>query len=217
MTFRELKDATLRALAENVTAPIAWTDDQVGRGLNEALSMFALMAGRPQGDASLTLIPGVTMVLVPTTLLHVLEIRLAGRLLTKGDVKALEAKRPGWLGDPPGTPREWFPIGRFRFGLYPRPSSALALTLRGILQPVDMAADADVPPLTVEDQEALVRYATYYGLLSGGEVDLDRALIIYGVPDQNGVTPRGSFMYYVAKTGQDQSRVQAVLPVEVGR
>jgi hypothetical protein len=121
------------------------------------------------------------------------------------------------MSDGPGTPRQWFPIGRFRCGLYPRPNAAYTLVVGGILQPANLVNATDVPGLPVEDHEALVRYAIYYGLLMGGEADLDRALGVYGVPDAKGAIPPGSFLHYVSKAMTDQGMLQAVLGAEIRR
>lgn len=179
MNYSDLLTATTNTLAENAVSPLVWSQAEIGRGINEGMLMFSLLSMAFQGTATLTPTANAILQAVPSPVVWPLQLSVGGSVIYLTTPQVLDATVPGWLDTAASTPYCWFRVGLFSVGLYPRPAATGPVSVTGIIQPTSLVNATDTPALSPEDEQALVSYGTYYGLLKGNDADFDRALTFY--------------------------------------
>ncbi len=118
---------------------------------------------------------------VGTQVLDVVSIQ-GGAALTMFDSMTLDQFRPGWRNDTAGTPEQWSLVKSDpqRFDLYPRPSSALTLTIRVSATPPTYAIGDTIALLPDVYKPALVDYVINRAELKDDEhVLTQRSTLMY--------------------------------------
>lgn len=139
---------------------------------------------------------------LPDDFVTALDLMLTGtgynKLLTPRDVRHVDYEDPDYEAQAAGTPNEWFKYAD-TIRVIPEPDRAYTVSLRYYKRPTLLSADADVPSLPAEFEEALVLGASY------------RILQVKDNYDQAGVL-ENKFMELVVKLNTKYSRAQVGMP-----
>lgn len=170
MNRAAIRDRILIALNESTSAPVFWSTAQVDASIVEALEVLSEEAQAVRRTAMVGLKPGSTYyplrgvandIMAP----YRLWLPHLDRRLTAVTIGQLDRQNETWP-TVTGDPEYWFPVSWDLFGVYPHPSAGGGMIRIDYLAwPQALAQDDDVPELRGADQDALVLYGVYDGLM----------------------------------------------------
>ena len=182
MTREEIRDRILLGLNETTSDPSFWTLEEVNSVIGDAMEFLAEEAKLIKRTAFVPLREGATYyftasiapdIMAPYRVWHSTnDWRLAPVTMSDLDQRSLT-----W-GTVTGDPKLWFPYAWNVFGIWPKPASAGGvLRVDYVAWPPPLLDDGDQPEIPESDQNALVLYGIYDGLLK--QWDLQRALAVF--------------------------------------
>jgi hypothetical protein len=183
MTRLELRSRIFNALNVSATSPIFWTTSEMNDILNEAQEAFAEEAKAIHRTALVSLRAGASYYTTASIAADMLApyrlwMQSTDRRLTAVSLDQLDRYHERWL-ESSGTPEVWCPISWDWFAVYPHPTvGGGIIRVDYIAFPRDLQHDDDKPEFYESDQEALIYYGVYQGLLK--RWDLATALDTYG-------------------------------------
>jgi len=179
MTRAEIRKRILHGLNENVDSPSFWTTAEIDLVIGDAAEVLAEEANAIKRTAFIPFREGAsyyyTQSIAPDIMSpyrvwhHTLE-----RRLQPATVLELDQHNEIWP-TVNGDPWWWFPIAWNLFGVYPYPATASGIMRIDYLAwPPALLDDGDQPEIPEADQEQLILYGIYDGLLK--QWDMDRAI-----------------------------------------
>lgn len=170
MTRSEIRDRILSALNESTSAPVFWTTAQMDAVIDEASEVLAEEARIVRRSAFVTRQQGMLYYSIRGIASDVMAITRiwlpdVNRRLAAVSIAELDAQNLLW-STVTGIPEYWFPLSWDLFGVYPHPAAGGGLLKVDYLAwPRALLDDDDTPEFRDADQEALVLYGIYEGLL----------------------------------------------------
>jgi hypothetical protein len=140
-------------------------------GLAEAITELLLIIGRPTTifNQVVTIQPNSVWQAMPSGLLCLTDIRLAGRRLNKTTLRSLDnlcaSWTSSWESDRAAAPARWAPLGLASFVVYPAPLWPIQVNVTGIAYPITTSwppSGAEQSPFHAEVDQALQLYAAAY-------------------------------------------------------
>ncbi len=183
MTREEIRDRVLDALNVSTTSPVFWSTTEMDRIINEAQEAFAEEALAIHRTVLTALRPGASYYTTRSIAADMMApyriwMQDRNRRLTAVSLDNLDRFHEKWL-EVSGTPEVWVPISWDWFAVYPHPSvGGGVMRVDYIAWPRDLSHDQDTSELYEADQDCLVLYAVYQGLLK--RWDLATATEAYG-------------------------------------
>jgi len=183
MTRLELRKRIFTALNVSATSPVFWTTSEMNDILNEAQEAFAEEAKAIHRTALISLRPGASYYTTASIAADMLApyrlwMQTTNRRLTAVSLDQLDRYHERWL-ESSGTPEVWCPISWDWFAVYPHPTVGGGIVrVDYIAFPRDLNHDDDQPEIFESDQETLIFYGVYQGLLK--RWDMVTALEAYG-------------------------------------
>ena len=184
MNRQELRDRILRGLNEDASSPSFWSAAEVNSLIDEGAEVLAEEANSIKRTAFVPFREGATYyytqsiapdIMAPTRVWH----HTLERRLIPATVMDLDAHNEVWA-TVNGDPWWWFPVAWNLFGVYPAPAAASGIMRVDYLAwPPALLDDEDEPEIPESDQEQLILYGIYDGLLK--QWDLDRAIRIFAL------------------------------------
>ena len=175
MTREQIRDRILNALNESTSAPVFWTTTQLDAVIDEASEVLAEEAKAIRRTAFTSRQAGATYYFTRGLASDVMAITRVwlpdeSKRLTAVSIAELDRQNDTWpLAT--GDPEYWFPVSWDCFGIYPHPAQG------GGLLRVDYLAwrralldDTDEPEFREADQDSLVMYGIYDGLMKRWDV-----------------------------------------------
>lgn len=182
MTRAQIRDRILAALNESTTAPVFWSTAQLDATIAEASEVLAEEAKAIRRTAFVGRQPGSTYYFLrglAPDVMAVTRIWLpdSSKRLTAVSIAELDAQNETWpLAT--GDPEYWFPVSWDCFGIYPHPAAGGGLLRIDYLAwPRTLLDDEDEPEFRDADQDSVVMYGIYDGLMK--KWDAARALELF--------------------------------------
>ena len=182
MMRSEIRDRILNGLNESTTEPSFWTlseiDDVIGEGqefLCEEAKLIKRTALVPfRAGATYYFTASIAPdIMAPYRVWHATN----DWRLTPVTMRDLDERTVTW-GTVTGDPKLWFPYAWNVFGIWPKPAAAGGvLRVDYVAWPPSLLHDDDQPEMPESDQEHLVLYGIYDGLLK--QWDLPRAMVAF--------------------------------------
>lgn len=177
MTRSELRTRILEALDEDPDDPVFWSEEQINGLLNEgqevlaeetrALKRTALVVRRPGQLLYSTHAIG-PQVLAPYRL-YAGHYQRALECVTLSDLD--ERQRLWWDQLGSGEPYVWFSISWDTYGIWPASSTGgEVIEVSYLVWPTNLLDDDDVPEWPEPDQDGLMLYSIYMGLMKRWDV-----------------------------------------------
>jgi len=179
MTRAEIRRRILEGLNDSVESPSFWTTAEIDNLITEGGEILAEEAGSIKRTAFISFREGTQYyyttaiapdMMVPYRVFH----HSLNRRLSPVSMMELDDHNETW-STVQGDPWWWFPVSWNLFGIYPYPASASGIMRVDYLAwPGALQSDDDEPEIPEADQEQLILYGVYDGLLK--QWDLPRAL-----------------------------------------
>lgn len=182
MTRAQLRDRILSALNESTSAPVFWSTAQLDAVIEEASEVLAEEAKAIKRTAFVARQAGTTYYSTRGMAQDVMAMtRLwlpdLNRRLTAVFIAELDVQNETW-STATGDPEYWFPVSWDSFGVYPHPAAGGGLFRVDYLAwPRTLQDDEDEPEFREADQDSLVMYGIYDGLMK--QWNADRALQLW--------------------------------------
>ena len=182
MTRAQIRDRILNALNESTSSPVFWSTAQIDAVIAEASEVLAEEAKAIRRTAFVGRSAGATYYFtrgMAPDVMAVTRIWLPdqSKRLTAVSIAELDAQNSTW-GTVTGDPEYWFPVSWDCFGIYPRPAQGGGLLRVDYLAwPRTLLDDDDEPEFREADQDSLVMYGIYDGLMK--RWDAPRALQLF--------------------------------------
>lgn len=182
MTRAQIRDRILAALNESTSAPVFWSTAQLDAVIDEASEVLAEEAKAIRRTAFVARQAGTTYYFIRGIASDVMAVtRLwlpdLNKRLTAVSIAELDAANEQWptaMGDP----EYWFPISWDCFGIYPHPAQGGGvLRIDYLAWPRGLQDDDDEPEFREADQDSLVIYGVYDGLMK--QWNASRALELF--------------------------------------
>lgn len=170
MTRAQIRDRILAALNESTSAPVHWSTAQVDSVIDEASEVLAEEAHAIRRTAFVARQAGATYYFTRGLAADVMAITRiylpdVNRRLSAISLAELDAHHETWA-TVSGDPEYWFPVSWDCFGVYPKSASGGGvLRVDYLAWPRVLLDDDDEPEFREADQDALVLYGVYDGLL----------------------------------------------------
>lgn len=170
MTRSQIRDRILAALNESTSAPVFWTTAQLDAVIDEASEVLAEEAKAIRRTAFVGKLPGATYYFtrgIAADVMAITRIWLPDqdKRLVACSLAELDAQNEQWptVG---GEPEYWFPVSWDCFGIYPHPTTGGGvLRVDYLAWPRALLDDDDEPEFREADQDSLVIYGIYDGLM----------------------------------------------------
>lgn len=169
--------STIAALAPQVQSRLQdpngtfWLQQyEVYAGLAEAISQLLLIVGRPTTyfNQLVSLSPNTVWQAIPSGVLAITDINLAGKRLKKTTLHALDYTQSSWTSswesDRADAPYRWAPLGLNLFVVHPAPVQPLDVTVTGIAYPLTdpwPPTGAESSPFETNIDQALQMFAAF--------------------------------------------------------
>lgn len=170
MTRAQIRDRILSASNESTSAPVLWTTAQVDSVIDEASEVLAEEAKSIKRTAFVARQAGAiyysTRAIAPDVM-AITRVWLPdlNTRLTAVSIPELDAQNRTWA-TATDSPEYWFPVSWDTFGIYPHPATGGGLLRIDYLAwPRALVDDDDEPEFREADQDSLVMYGLYDGLL----------------------------------------------------
>lgn len=170
MTRGELRTRILEALNVSTTSPVFWTTAEVNEIINEAQEAFAEEAQAVHRTVLTTLRTGASYYTARSVAADMMApyrlwVQDTNRRLVCVSLDQLDRYHERWL-EVTGTPEVWVPMSWDWFAVYPAVATGGGvLRVDYIAWPRDLEDDEDRCEFIETDQEALMFYGVYQGLL----------------------------------------------------
>lgn len=170
MTRQELRDRILLALNESTSSPVFFSTAQMDAVIEEGRELIAEEARTLRRTATISLLPGTTFYRLSgiaadlMTPYRVWAVDRDTRLIpiTMGE---LDRHQEHWL-TVTGDPEHWFTLSWDTLGLYPHPAAGGGvLHIDYLAWPTALIDDMDEPEMKDADQDSLILYGVYDGLM----------------------------------------------------
>lgn len=170
MTRAQIRDRILAALNESTSAPVFWSTAQLDAVIDEASEVLAEEAKAirrtayvaRQAGAIYYFIRGIASDVMAVTRLWLPDLN---KRLTAVSLAELDAQNAQWV-TATGDPEYWFPISWDCFGIYPHPAQGGGvMRIDYLAWPRSLQDDEDEPEFREADQDSLVIYGVYDGLM----------------------------------------------------
>lgn len=168
---------------------VFWDEQfEVYAGLAEAITELLLIIGRPTVtfNSPVTLHPNAVWQPMPSGLLAITDIFLAGRRLSKTTLRSLDVLCASWTSswesDRASLPARWAPLGLNYFIVHPAPLQPVSVNVTGIAYPLTDAWPPDgteQSPFHNEIDQALQMYAAHYARVKEVGQDMEEGLPLY--------------------------------------
>lgn len=179
MTREKIRDRILEGLNESASSPIFWSTTEIDEVIQEGQEILAEELAIIKRSALVPLREGATYyytqsiasdIMVP----YRLFLAHTDKRLDVVTMDQLDDRHKTWITIT-GDPYHWFPVSWDIFGIFPHPSTAGGLMrLDYIAWPKEIAHDDESLEFHEPEQDALVIYGIYDGLLK--QWDVERAL-----------------------------------------
>lgn len=182
MNREQLRDRILSALNESTSSPVFFSTTQLDAVIDEASEVLAEEAKAIRRTAFVARRPGTTYYFTRGIAQDVMAIYRVwlpdvNRRLTAVSIGELDAQNETWP-TVSGDPEYWFPLSWDCFGIYPHPSiGGGVLRVDYLAWPRPLLDDRDEPEFREADQDSLVIYGIYDGLMK--RWDLARATQLF--------------------------------------
>lgn len=182
MTRSQIRDRILNALNESTSAPVFWTTAQLDAVIGEASEVLAEEAKAIRRTAFVARAAGAIYYFLRGAAPDIMAITRIwlpdlNKRLTAVSIAELDAQNSTWA-TATGTPEYWFPVSWDCFGIYPHPAQGGGLLrLDYLAWPRALQDDGDEPEFREADQDSLVLYGLYDGLMK--KWDAPRALEMF--------------------------------------
>ncbi len=183
MTRSDLQTRILDALNESSTSPVFWSAEQIQNVIHDGMEILSEEAEAILRTAVTVLRPGATYYAtrgISSDMMAPLRLWMPNqnRRLVAVTLSQLDAYHEKWP-TVTGTPEYWFPMGWDWFGLWPTVSTGGGiLRVDYLAWPRSLMDDSDTPEFQDGDQDGLVLYGIYEGLLK--RWDFAQAMIMLG-------------------------------------
>lgn len=176
MRRSDLRERILHLVNENLTSPIFFSESQVNRMIQEAYEIIAEEVTTLRKQAFLVTEPGrhwyTTYEISPTCIspFRIFTDRTNQRLipLTMDEV---DDHYTQWQAVSSDQPQWWYPMAFDTFGIWPGPTEGgTILRIDYVAWPDELADDNDEPLLREIEQDLLVLYGQYDGLVRQWEI-----------------------------------------------
>lgn len=170
MNRSDIRARILNALNESTTSPVLFSTAQIDAVIDEAGEVLAEEAGAIKRTAFQGLKDGCTYYYthgIATDVMAPYRMWLThlDRRLTAVSLAELDTQNEKWI-DVTGDPEYWFPVSWDLFGIYPHPATGGGiLRVDYLAWPRALQDDSDEPEFRLADQDGLVLYGVYDGLL----------------------------------------------------
>lgn len=170
MTRSQLRDRIIQALNESTSTPVFWTTAQLDSVIDEASEVLAEEAKSIKRTAFVARQAGATYYFtrgIAPDLMAAYRLWLPdlNKRLIAVSISELDAQNDTWA-TASGDPEYWFPISWDCFGIYPHPAQGGGvLRVDYLAWPHALQDDGDEPEFREADQDALVIYGIYDGLM----------------------------------------------------
>lgn len=177
MNRGELRDRIHFSLNEDLTDPIFFTVAQVNEVIQEAMEIITEEITDLRKEAFITMEPGRFLYTLGEVAPDVMTIF---RVWSENDedkldvvtMRELDNSRERWMEVTSDRPDWWFPVSHDCFGIYPGPSAGGGiLRVDYIAWPETLEDDFDSPILRETDQDLVIMYGQYDGLIRQWETD----------------------------------------------
>ena len=167
---------TILDRVEETTPPVWVTIMEVQSAIAEAINDAMLMIGRPTQivDQPYEVTPNLTWQPMPSGMIAITDIQGPSSRLWKYTLRDMDYTQSWWTSSWQNDvaqvsqgqfARAWFPLGFTMFGIYPKVSSPVTVTLTGIATPVNSAWPyTGNEPIPFHDEffTAIEDYAAHY-------------------------------------------------------
>lgn len=183
MTRSQIRDRILAALNESTSSPVFWSTTQLDALIAEASEVLAEEAKAIRRTAFVARQAGATYYFtrgIAPDLMAAYRVWLPDfdRRLTAVSIAELDGQHETWP-TVTGDPEYWFPVSWDCFGIYPHPAAGGGLLRVDYLAwPRTLLDDDDEPEFREADQDSLVMYGIYDGLMK--KWDTARAVELFG-------------------------------------
>ncbi len=170
MTRAQIRDRILSALNESTSAPVFWTTAQLDAVIDEASEVLAEEAKAIRRTAFVARQAGAIYYFTRGLASDVMAITRVwlpdlNKRLTAVSISELDGQNELWP-QAHGDPEYWFPISWDCFGIYPHPvTGGGLLRIDYLAWPRALLDDDDEPEFREADQDSLVMYGIYDGLM----------------------------------------------------
>jgi len=157
-------------------------------GLAEAITELLLIVGRPTAifNQPVTIQPNTVWQAMPSGLLAITDIFLAGTKLKKTSLRALDVLCASWTSawesDRAAAPARWAPLGLNYFIVHPAPLRPVTVTITGLQYPILTAwppNGSEASPFHAEVDQALQMFAAHYCRVKEVGQDMEEGLPLY--------------------------------------
>jgi hypothetical protein len=182
MIRSQIRDRILSALNESTSSPVHWSTAQIDAVIDEASEVLAEEAKAIRRTAFVARRPGSTYYFtrgIAPDLMAAYRVWLpdVSKRLTAVTIGQLDAQNELWP-TVTGDPEYWFPISWDCFGVYPHPAAGGGvLRVDYLAWPRTLLDDSDEPEFREADQDSLVIYGIYDGLMK--KWDFPRAMALF--------------------------------------
>lgn len=183
MNQSDIRTRILDGLNDSNTAPRFWTLTQINDIIDEAAEVLAEEAGAIRRSAIFSLKPGKQYYYIQEIAQDMMVpyrfwMTNLNRRLVAISMSDLDQTNQRWV-DVFGTyPEYWFPVSWNLFGIYPRVATlSEAIRCDYIAWPKALMDDDDEPEFNGTDQDMLVQYGIYDGLLKRWDSEQATAML----------------------------------------
>src|SRR6185437_2781738 len=185
-TLSPLADEVQDRLEEPRSAGIFWSRTaEIYPALVEGMNEAMLITGDPELKLGtlFTSQPNKTWQTMPAGILVILRMQAPNGLpIKKESLVTLDRFQPGWQKDTGDTPLNWIPMGLNLFGVYPKLTQAINVTVAGIQIPVNEAppfSGNETVPFPAEYNEGFVDYAAHVCRFKEAGAEFEASLAVY--------------------------------------
>ena len=184
MTRSELRTRILSALNESATNPVFFSTGQIDSIIDEGAEILSEEANAVKRTAFVSLMEGTTYFYIRGIAQDMMApyrlwLTHLDRRLTAVSLYDLDARNENWI-ETTGDPEYWFSVSWDLFGVYPSiAAGGGVIRVDYLAWPRSLMDDSDEPEFVLADQDGLVLYGVYEGLLK--MLDVTRALQIFSM------------------------------------
>ena len=170
MNRSEIRDRILAALNESTSSPVFFSTTQLDSVIQEASEVLAEEARCIRRNVYFARQPGTTYYstrVIATDVMAITRLWLSDldRRLVAVSIAELDAHHETWQ-TVTGDPEYWFPVSWDTFGVYPHTATGSGLFKADYLAwPRELLDDEDESEFRLADQDSLVMYGVYDGLM----------------------------------------------------
>jgi hypothetical protein len=183
MTRADIRDRILTGLNESTSSPVFWSTAQMNAVIEEGQEVLAEEAAAIKRTAITTLRPGAlyyTTRGIASDMMAPYRIWLhaTNRKLTAVHWSHLDRYHERWQ-EVTGLPQVWASMSWDFFALYPHPAEGGGvLRVDYLAWPRALSSDSDRPECLESEQDAMVLYGVYTGLLKRWDAAMAQAAFI---------------------------------------